>query len=407
MYAKTFVFQKKTNEKVNTDSRAIEVTTNQLYQANAGFGFVLEQNRNQEELLQLAELNAGFDKAEYADEVTHICADENGCYVENIGAPMIFKADIIHCGNYLVTVTLYGKGELLVFSGERRLQFKKYIPNAEQVTVDFSMNVCDRIPQGKDCLYEHRSIDIAIVGTNIRLQKIDIKLQKCPTLYIAGGTTAMDHIAVYPYQSEYSAGGWGQMLSDFLNPGIALSNHANENMTMENFKAEGHYANIQAHIRLGDYLMLQFPISKDCDIHRYREGIIGYIEEFRAMGVYPILITPPYEDVCNGQKANVLQSCADLCSEIGQQYRVPVIDLYLRSKSFVQEVGYKKVQEYYYLEKSNVINDKGAYCLAGMIADEYAKMYKNKKKTDAYSKLCGFLISQTEIEKVLKQEILA
>lgn len=406
MYAKTFVFQTKTNEKVNTDSRITEVTTNQLYQTNSGFGFVSEQNRNQEELLQLAELNSGFEKSRYTDEETQICADENGCYVNNIGVPLIFKADVTHCGNYLVTVTMYGKGEVLIFSGERRLQLKKCIHENEQVVSEFTTNVCDRIPQGKNCLYENRSIDISIIGTDIRLQKIDIKLQKCPTLYIAGDTNAMDHIAEYPYEAEYSYGGWGQMIPNFLKSGIAVSNHAQANMSMENFKAEGHYANIQAHIRLGDYLMLQFSVSQGYDSDRYKEGLIGYIEEFRAMGVYPILVTPPYENMCDEQKKKQFQICADLCREIGEQYRVPVVDLYVRSKKIMQQLGYEEAAKYYYPESDSDINDCGAYCMAGMIADEYAKMYQNKRKMDAYSKLCGFLIPQTEIEMALKRESL-
>lgn len=391
MYAKTFVFQKfyEKEEKVNTDSRIIEVVAGQLYQTGLGYGFVTEENRNQEELLQIAELNAGFaviDDRNAWREATEVCADEYGCYVRNRMFPLCFKADVTRVGNYEITVKLYGKGDIYLFSGERRLSFLESLATEQEIICNFSMNVCDMIPKGKTCLYEHRSVDIAIVGEYVRLQEICIKQQKCPTLYIAGGSMATGRIAGYPYEPHNCRCGWGQMLSMYLKPGITVSNQAHEDMTTESFRTEGHYAIIQSHMKLGDYLLLQFaPNNKE----GYRADLVGYVEETRAMGAYPILVTPLPQTIQIKEKENTqdeFEEYAQVCRELGTMYRVPVIDLYGKGKTLALES-----MDYFCPADVKETNDYGAYRLAGYIVEQYLGEFEKRKHTDAYSKLAGFM----------------
>ena len=56
MFRRNFLFG------VDSDTaNVIGVTASDIYQPGKGFGFVIEQNRREQELLKISELNAGFD----------------------------------------------------------------------------------------------------------------------------------------------------------------------------------------------------------------------------------------------------------------------------------------------------------------------------------------------------------
>ena len=80
MFRRNFLFG------VDSDTaNVIGVTASDIYQPGKGFGFVIEQNRREQELLKISELNAGFDTFYwYQDKnISHIQEDENGCFLDS------------------------------------------------------------------------------------------------------------------------------------------------------------------------------------------------------------------------------------------------------------------------------------------------------------------------------------
>ena len=85
-----------------------EVTPEDLYTREKSWGFVTEANRRADPMLQIPELNAGFDAFPwYRDrDLTRIAQDAYGCYVDSPGIlsrihehsgrrkPLTFKADV-------------------------------------------------------------------------------------------------------------------------------------------------------------------------------------------------------------------------------------------------------------------------------------------------------------------------
>ncbi|MCD7883923.1 MAG: GDSL-type esterase/lipase family protein [Lachnospiraceae bacterium] len=65
----------------------VHVSAQDLYQPEKGYGFVTEENRREQELLKLPELNSGFDTVYwYQDEIlSRIEEDEYGCYLDSDG----------------------------------------------------------------------------------------------------------------------------------------------------------------------------------------------------------------------------------------------------------------------------------------------------------------------------------
>jgi len=389
-----------------------------VYSKERGFGFVTEVVRREDERLRIAELNTGFDVPYWyqGEELTRICQDEHGCYVDS-GAitrrvdaapdrliPLCFKADVDAPGNYKVELTLYGQGEVCVFAGPRRLAWRGVLPQAQAVECVFTLNVCDIIPRGRVCRQERRSIDIAVVGRDARLTSAGFEPVECPTLYIAGDSTVTDQPAEYPYAPATSYAGWGQMISCYLSTGIAVSNHAHSGLTVESFRTEGHYDIIRDGIKPGDYLMLQFG-HNDQKLMRlqaqggYREGLAAYVEEAGQRGAYPIIVTPLARNswkADNGTYNDLLKQYADACMELGRQYRVPVVDLHGRSMKFVTEKGLEDAKAFFFPRDFTHTNDYGAYKMAGFIVSDYLEKVANDRR-EAYRRLAGLMEERTDI----------
>lgn len=416
MYVKTYVFGNKI-QKLNTDSRSKEVavTGEQLYDAKTGYGFVTEVNCHSDEMLQLPELSSGFVPA-YADtvgNVTRIITDDIGCHVDTKYAagrlglqekcliPLCFRADVERCGNYQITLEYQAASEVMIFAGPRRLIHRSEVKEQKQ-SLTFVLNVCDIIPMGRNCIYERKSIDITLLGEDVNLCRINVMQVNCPTIYIAGDSTVNDQSALYPYRPENSLCGWGQMLPAYLNGKTAVSNHAHSGQTVETFRTEGHYAIIQAHIRFGDYLLIQFAHNdqKLANLRAkegYTDALCRYIEETMSVGAYPILITPVCRNTwrASGVYADFLEEYATACKETAKRYQIPVIDLHGASKDFIIQKGPQEAARYYYPKDFTHLNDYGAYLLAGMAVREYCRQISGNY-AEAYSRLAGLMMLHRE-----------
>lgn len=270
------------------------------------------------------------------------------CLVEEIR----FREEVPRTGNYEISVELTGSGAVLIFTDTGKLVYKRELIGRETIRGSFLLNVCDVIPRDMQCLYEKRSVDIRIHGEELELHSVSIKQDKCPTLYAVGDEED-----------------WGKMLPVFVEKGVAVSDHVNAGMSMCVFQTEGHYALIQAHLRIGDYLMLQFSrnekkLPDEESDTSYRESLLRYIDETRARGAHPILVTPA-EKGKQGIALECVRADAEICRELGNLWHVPVIN----------------IQKH---------NESTAFGLAGLIVREYKSMFQ-RAKADAYSRLAGVL----------------
>ena len=68
-------------------ANVIDVLATDLYQPGKGYGFVVEENRREQELLKISELNSGFDTVYwYQDEnLSRLEEDERGCFLDSDG----------------------------------------------------------------------------------------------------------------------------------------------------------------------------------------------------------------------------------------------------------------------------------------------------------------------------------
>lgn len=379
-----------------------------LYTSGQGFGFVTEKNRRAQELLRYPELNSGFEPYYWyaGEEITALQSDGNGVFVDSDGIvaaleekngektpgehryiPLCFKADVPCQGNYRVTLTIQPgageeMGEVLVFTGRRRLAFKGSIPAGQRWQKIFIVNVCDIVPRGQTVVYPDTTLDLTVVAAKPRITEVKMEACACPTLYIAGDSTVTDQSGEYPYAPGTCYCGWGQMLGAYLDETIALSNHAHSGLTTESFREEGHYAVIEKYIRPGDYCLFQFGHNDQKHPHLqanngYPENLRRYVAEIRAKGAQPVLVTPIARNTWRGSDGlynDLLREHAEACLAVGRELNVPVLDLHAASMAFIKRIGCEAAKRYYFPGDYTHSDDYGAYLMAGFVADEIRRV---------------------------------
>lgn len=394
------------------ESNVIMVSKDNLYEEEAAFGFVTEANRRKQPLLQIPELNAGFDTVYWyqSEIITKIRQDEKSCFLEKENPflteerriPLCFKMQVPRQGNYLVTITICpgeDMRDILIFAGRRRLAAKKDYLKANQIyRQTILVNICDIVPRGKTRIYNDKTLDIAVVADYPCISSLEIREVSCPTIYIAGDSTVTDQSADYPYSPGTSYAGWGQMLTAFLSPQIGVSNHSHSGLTTESFRREGHYAVIDQYSRQKDYFFFQFGHNdQKLTELKAREGYLNnlavYIGECREIGAFPLIVTPVARNSWKGNDGSyndLLSEYAQACVEIGQEMDVPVIELHKKSMEFIQKSGLENAKKYFYPGDFTHNNDYGAYLMAEFVAEEIIRVCSQHSMA-AYRQLAAFV----------------
>ena len=112
--------------------------------------------------------------------------------------------------------------------------------------------------------------------------------------WIGDSTVQYNNISTWPQC------GMGQALDLYLASGITVCNHARNGRSTKSFREEGLWAPVEAALRPGDLLLIQFGHNdeKSEDPARYAApeqyvaNLLAYAREAQAKGALPVLITP-------------------------------------------------------------------------------------------------------------------
>jgi len=383
MFKKSFVFGK------NKKAGSIEVSKDTLYSQKQEYGFITEKNRNVDEMLKIPEINTAFDVQYWyaGKEITEILEDENGCYIESEDKlPLSFKVKVPAQGNYNVKVVIESREDIkdfIIYSQRRRGVYRaNQLSAAERFEYEFTANVCDIIPRGKNEVYECKTVDITIIGSKPRLTEVYIEQADVPTVYIAGDSTVTDQSAAYPYYPQSSYSGWGQMFPAYFKKGIAVSNHSHSGLTTETFRNQGHYAIVEKYIKKGDFFLIQFAHNDQkraslTAMGGYAQNLRRYVNEIRQKGAIPIIITPLSRTTWRGTDGgfnDLLFEYAKACKIVGEELDVPVIDLHGKSVKFITSVGLEDSVRYFYPKDWTHTNDFGAFLMANYVVEEIKRL---------------------------------
>lgn len=113
----------------------------------------------------------------------------------------------------------------------------------------------------------------------------------------------------------------------------------------------------------------------------YRENLIHCIDEARAVGAQPIIVTSVVRRLfMDGKIRGELRPYAEAAKKVGEEKKVPVVDLFERSLALHNEMGAEKSDAFNPLGKDGKasdhthLNEHGAEVIAGIIAEEIRKV---------------------------------
>lgn len=155
---------------------------------------------------------------------------------------------------------------------------------------------------------------------------------------------------------NYPGRGWMQMMDEFVNSNVKINNMAASGRSSKSFRSEGIWNKTISRVKAGDYVFIQFGHNDEAKeaqfadrytpVPDYKTNLIKFITETRAKKAIPILVTPvsrrKFDKDGNAQETHVDYTKAVF--EVGEQYKVTVIDLDKKSRELYQLLGPKRVQ---------------------------------------------------------------
>jgi lysophospholipase L1-like esterase len=186
-------------------------------------------------------------------------------------------------------------------------------------------------------------LTVEVVSPHAALRSIEIvSAPTAPTIFIAGDSTVTDR----------DGGGdvsWGQLLSVFFKPGVAVANNAQSGETMKSFMNALRLDKMLSQMKKGDYLFLQF-IHNDSKASwpqtyvepetTYKAYLKVYIAEARLRGATPVLVTAMDRGARGtGAPTHGHDGYPQAMREVAQEEHVPFIDLYGMSDTLYESAG--------------------------------------------------------------------
>lgn len=301
--------------------------------------------------------------------------------------PFYFSVKTPEEGNYRVTVKLGDpkaasvttvKAELRRLMLERvrtepgRFETRSFLVNVR--TPKFpggEVRLKDREKNSEAWAWDDR-LTLEFTGAHPSVCSIAIeKAPNVPTLYIAGDSTSTDQ-PVEPYNS------WGQMLTRFFKPDIAVANHGESGESLRGFIGERRLAKLMSVIRPGDYLLIQMGHNDQKErgegvgaFTTYKADLKRFIAEARQHDASPILVTSMerLNFDTDGKIVNSLGDYPEAVRQAGREENVPVIDLNAMSKPFYEALGPVESHKAFAGKDTTHHSDYGSYELARSIVE--------------------------------------
>ncbi|MCX5633083.1 MAG: glycosyl hydrolase family 28 protein [Phycisphaerae bacterium] len=182
--------------------------------------------------------------------------------------------------------------------------------------------------------------------------------------------------------------GWGLGFKQYLTNRAECINTSAGGRSSKSFINESRWA--QALELKGDYYLIQFGHNdepgkgpeRSTDANTtYREFMTRYVDEARAIGAKPILVTSlvrrQWDKSGSGKINSSLIPYVEVVKKIAKEKNVPLVDLHARSKELCEQLGKEKCLEFSPVKDNNQpdnmhLNAKGSVMFARLVVEELA-----------------------------------
>ena len=262
-------------------------------------------------------------------------------------------------GNYRVRVVLGSKkkaGETTVRAEGRRLmahnvatkkgKFEtfEFVVNKRSPRIDDKTKV--RIKEReKDYLAWDDKLTLEFNGDAPAVQSIHIERDdQCPTVYLCGNSTVVD-------QNNEPWASWGQMITRWFGPEVAISNHAESGLTARTFIGAGRLDKILTTLKAGDYVFVEFGHNDEKEKrpgdgawYHYVYQLKIFVDQVRSKGA-EIVFCPPTQrrqfEKDNKTIRNTHGQFPAAMKSVAEREKVLLIDLNKMTKDFFEALGYE------------------------------------------------------------------
>lgn len=261
-------------------------------------------------------------------------------------------------GNYKVSVTLGGKknGNTTVRAEGRRLLMDNIVTPRAKQNETFVFTVNKRSPvidesrrvkikdREKGYLVWDDKLTLEFNGHNPAVKRIQIEPVDVPTIYLCGNSTVVD-------QNYEPWASWGQMITRWFGPEVAVSNHAESGLTARTFIGSFRLDKILTTLKKGDYVFVEFGHNDEKEKrpgdgawYHYVYNLKIFIDQVRAKGAEVIFCTPTQRRAFESDNKTIKNTHGDFPAAmkmVADREHVPLIDLNLMTKTLFESLGYE------------------------------------------------------------------
>ncbi|MDQ5980729.1 MAG: alpha-L-fucosidase 2 [Verrucomicrobiota bacterium] len=165
------------------------------------------------------------------------------------------------------------------------------------------------------------------------------------------------HIVLVGDSTVTDDSGWGHGFRQFVGEGATITNLARGGRSSKSYRDEGHWDKALA--AKGDYYLIQFghndqpgkgPERETDPATTYYENMARYVDEVRAQGGQPVVITSLVRRTFSKTDPSKLESAhvpyAEAVKRLAAAKQVPLIDLHASSQAFCEALGPQRTAEF-------------------------------------------------------------
>ena len=271
------------------------------------------------------------------------------------GKPFYFSVKVPD-GNYRVRVELGGKknSNTTVRAEGRRLMMDNITTRRAKDTevVEFVVNKRSPfIEEGKQVKIKDREkgylawddrLTLEFNGPQPAVRSIHIEPVDVPTIYLCGNSTVVD-------QNYEPWASWGQMITRWFGPEVAVSNHAESGLTARTFIGSFRLDKILSTLKAGDYVFVEFGHNDEKE-HRpgdgawyhYQYQLKIFVDQVRANGAEIVFCTPTQRRQFENDGQSIRNTHGDFPAAmkmVAEKENVPLIDLNLMTTQLYLAAG--------------------------------------------------------------------